>query len=167
MQYQLEPYQERSVQMMMQNPFHYLAYEMGLGKTLIVLEYLRRTNQKALVVAPLLVAQRTWPQEIKKWELFPGERGSVVLHGPDKDFLMRSDARVKVINYDGLKWMYNHISKLGSNDLADRVLVIDEGTCIKSPSSVRFKVLKSAQHFFRKGEFSPKPDISAGVQRYG
>lgn len=153
MQYQLEPYQERSVQMMMQNPFHYLAYEMGLGKTLIVLEYLRRTNQKALVVAPLLVAQRTWPQEIKKWGLFPGERGSVTLHGPDKDFLMRSDARVKVINYDGLKWMYNHISKLGSNDLADRVLVIDEGTCIKSPSSVRFKVLKSAQHFFRKGIF--------------
>ncbi len=66
MQYQLEPYQERSVQMMMQNPFHYLAYEMGLGKTLIVLEYLRRTNQKALVVAPLLVAQRTWPESLTR-----------------------------------------------------------------------------------------------------
>lgn len=153
MQYELEPYQERSVQMMMQNPFHYLAYEMGLGKTLIVLEYLRRTNQKALVVAPLLVAQRTWPNEIKKWGLFEGERGSVVLHGKDKDLLMRADARVKVINYDGLKWMYNHIKNYGSNDLADRVLVIDEGTQIKSPSAVRFKVLKAAQHFFRKGIF--------------
>jgi len=153
MRYQLEDYQERSVQMMMQNPFHYLAYEMGLGKTLIVLDYLKRTNQKALVVAPLLVAQRTWPQEIKKWGFFQDEKDCVILHGPNKDTLVKSNARIKVINYDGLKWLYKHVATRGSNDLSDRVLVIDEGTCIKTPSSVRFRVLKSMQHFFRRGIF--------------
>lgn len=152
MQFVLEEYQERSVQMMMQNPFHYLAYEMGLGKTLIILEYLRRTNQKALVVAPLLVAQRTWPQEIRKWDAFK-DFDFVVMHGKDKDALMKTKARVKIVNYDGLKWVYDHVSKRGSNDLSDRVLVVDEGTCIKSPSSVRFRVLKAMQHFYKRGIF--------------
>lgn len=150
MQFTLEEYQKRSVQTMMQNPFHYLAYEMGLGKTLIVLEYLRRTNQKALIVAPLLVAQRTWPQEIKKWEAFK-DFDYVVLHGKDKDTLMRSKARVKIINFDGLKWLKEWMIQYGRYDLDERVLVIDESTCIKSGQklNLRFKILKAMQPLFR------------------
>jgi len=153
MQFTLEEYQERSVQLMIESPFHYLAYEMGLGKTMIVLEYLRRTGKSALVVAPLLVAQRTWPQEVKKWKAFRDELDTVVLHGPHKDLLVKTKARIKIINYDGLKWLYNHVKERGSNDLASRVLVLDEGTYIKSPNSTRFKVLKSMQHFFTEGTF--------------
>lgn len=145
----LEPYQERAVQGMIANGNTFLAFELGLGKTLTVLEYLRRTNQKALIVAPLLVAQRTWPAEIRKWDAFK-DFDCVVLHGKDKDLLMKSTARVKIINFDGLKWLKENLIENGRSDLNERVLVIDESTCIKSGQklNLRFKILKAIQPMF-------------------
>lgn len=145
MTYKLRGYQERAVQEAIDNPFMYEAFDMGLGKTLIMLDYLRRTGNRAVVVAPLLVAQRTWPQEIQK---FTPELTYTVLHGRDKDDLYRQKPDIKIINYDGLKWFYNMIAKHGSVDLRGRVLILDESTQIKSPASVRFRALKPMRHFF-------------------
>lgn len=146
----LRGYQERAVEDMIKWRFHYLAYEMGVGKTLMVLEYLKRTNQKGLIVAPLLVAQRTWPAEVKKFG-YPFK--VALLHGPGKDILLRTDAELKVVNYDGLKWLGQQIEGRGSHDLSKRVLILDESTYIKSVSSKRFQVLRRAQHFFKAGIF--------------
>lgn len=53
----------------------FLAAEMGLGKTVAVLTAIARMKAKGtlppgpvLIIAPLLVAQETWPLEIEKWE---------------------------------------------------------------------------------------------------
>ncbi len=141
----LRPYQERAVQEALENMIHYEAFDMGLGKTLIILEILRRAKMKALVVAPLLVATRTWPDEIKKWTSF----SFTVLHGSDKDDLYKQKPDIKIINYDGIKWLHNKVEKHGSVDLKDRVLVLDESTAIKSPKSARFKYLARLRHFFK------------------
>ena len=150
-EFKLRQYQEHAVREMIRQPFRYLAYEMGLGKTLMVLEYLFRTKQKAFIVAPLLVAQRVWPQETKKFG-YPFK--VAVLHGAGKEDMFRlPDIDLKVINYDGLKWLEEQIEKRGSHDLSQRVLILDEATCIKSGSTQRFKILQRAQHLFRKGVF--------------
>ena len=143
--YTLRPYQERAVQEAIANSYMYEAFDMGLGKTLITLDYLRRTGLKAIVLAPLLVATRTWPQEIKK---FTPELTHVVLHGKDKGDLYTQKSDIKIVNFDGLKWLYNQIAKYGSVDLKERVLIIDEATCIKNPTSMRFRALKPMRHFF-------------------
>ena len=142
--YTLRPYQERAVIEACASPFKYEAFDMGLGKTLITLDFLKRTGMKAIVMAPLLVATRTWPQEIRKWT----DMSYTVLHGPDKGDLYRQKPDIKIINYDGLKWFYDQIVKYGSVDLKDRVLVLDESTALKSPRSVRFKKLRPMRHFF-------------------
>lgn len=145
MNYELRSYQERAVQEAMQAPYRYEAFDMGLGKTLIMLDFLKRTGMKALVMAPLLVATRTWPQEIRKWT----DMSYTVLHGPDKGDLFRQKPDIKIINYDGAKWFYDQIVNHGSVDLKDRVLILDESTALKSPRTTRFKKVAPLRHFFR------------------
>ena len=143
--YTLRPYQETAVQEAVESPFRYEAFDMGLGKTLMMLDFLKRTGQKALVMAPLLVATRTWPQEIRKWT----DMTYTVLHGTDKGDLYRQKSDIKIINFDGAKWFYDQIVKYGSIDLKDRVLIIDEATALKSHKSVRFKKVSPLRHFFK------------------
>lgn len=144
--YTLRSYQERAVLDAMHSPFRYMAFDMGLGKTLIMLDYLKRTGKKALVIAPLLVATRTWPHEIVKWTDFT----FTVLHGEEKDELYHMTPDIKIISYDGIKWFYDMIVKHGPVDLKERVLILDEATAIKSPRSVRFKRLAPMRNFFKK-----------------
>lgn len=144
--YKLYPYQERAVQAALSNPHRYCAFDMGMGKTLTMLEVIKRSNMKALIVAPMLVALRTWPTEIQK---FTPELDYMVLHGRDKEQAYKSKARIKIINYDGLKWFHKMAEKHGTIDLKQRILILDESTMIKSPGSNRFKALKALRHFFK------------------
>lgn len=143
--YQLRSYQKQAVEEALKSSFRYEMFDMGLGKTLIMLDYIKRSGRKALVIAPMLVATRTWPQEIRKWTNF----SHVVLHGKDKGDLFKSKADIKVINYDGIKWFYEQTVLHGSVDLKDRVLILDEPTAIKSRRSLRFKKLAPFRHFFK------------------
>lgn len=166
----MHPYQERAVQELtnlLGTPFEmtvalrgktktsvvhlgrYEAIDMGMGKTRIVLEYLTRTKKKAFIIAPIRPMIRTWPQEIKKWTPHLTYH---VLHGKEKDNLFfKHDVDVKIINYDGLKWLANMCIAAGSKWLEDYVLVLDEATQIKNPSSTRFKVLQKLRPAFKLG----------------
>jgi len=143
---QLRKYQEEAVEKMTNKSHAYLNYGMGTGKTLICLEYLRRTNQKAFIAAPFLVAQQVWKKEIAKHGF---DFSHVFIHGKDKSKLFQSDARIKIINYEGLLWLDEEIKTMGYNDLKDRVLIIDESTFIKGHSSKRFKTLRKSQSLFK------------------
>lgn len=67
-------FQHRMTDEIMRRKMLLLAAEMGLGKTVAVLTALKkllRTGKikaPVLIVAPLLVAQETWPTEIEKWD---------------------------------------------------------------------------------------------------
>lgn len=56
---------------------------MGLGKTASTLEAIRqikavRPSLTVLIIAPLRVAQSTWPDEVRKWDSFKNLRVSAI-----------------------------------------------------------------------------------------
>lgn len=140
MNYPLHGYQASAVDWMLKKQCGYLAVDMGLGKTRIVLEYIQRAGiQNTLVVAPLRVALHTWPSEIKKWAPMLTFN---ILHGPKKS--LKTSANVFIINYEGLKWLINE----PKYKLFKGLLVLDEGSMVKSHKSQRFKILKTFRGLF-------------------
>lgn len=136
-------YQKRAVLWLLSHNGGYLAVDMGLGKTRIVLEYIKTTSPKAtLVVAPKIVALNTWPEQILEWA---PELTYTVLHGHDKDENIKLKRDIYIINYDGLKWLMNNPH---GRKFRNGLLVLDESTMIKSPQSGRFKALKNIRSVF-------------------
>lgn len=120
----------------------------GLGKTSLSLQVFmelraRGLATKALIVAPLRVAQSVWPFEIKKWLNFYSLT-SVVLHGPAKDLFIQKNVDVYIINYEGLIWLLNK-KKFWPIDF----LVFDELTRMKSWKSQRVKAIKPFLKLFK------------------
>jgi len=118
-----------------------LVFDPGLGKTSTVLaafKFLlnRGKVKRALVIAPLRVCTDVWPIEIQKWADF-NRLSCVVLHGKDKDKLIRKSADIYIINPEGLQWLLAHRA-LPEFD----VLVVDELTKFKHTNTARFKLLK-------------------------
>lgn len=125
----------------------------GLGKTSITLGAfkvlkMKKLATKMLVVAPLRPCYLVWPKEAEEWLDF-NDLKVVVLHGPNKDKALHSDADVFVINPEGLDWLFSPASKddkrLRFDVLADGtrpVLAIDEVTKFKHSNTKRFKLLK-------------------------
>lgn len=150
----------------------------GLGKTSITLAaykilkaqgYVRRMY----VIAPLRVAYSVWPLEAGKWADFDGLKVAV-LHGPNKEELLWSDADIFVINPEGLPWLFNihknwreviskvtgmpvkratlvhDMKRIKALHLEDVMLVVDESTRFKNHTSDRSKALKPVLKFFRR-----------------
>lgn len=89
-----------------------LAAEMGLGKTGATLygmiELLRAERiKKWLVVAPLRVAEETWPDEMWKWEFAREYQYSPIL-GDEADRIkaVASDAPIHIINRENIPWLW-------------------------------------------------------------
>ena len=159
MRFDPHPYQKRGASFLVQHPEAALFWDPGLGKTSVTLkafQALRRAGgaRRALVVAPLRVAQLVWTQdgdgEIAKWDDFADLRVAL-LHGDDKEAALATDADVYVINYDGLAWLAPRgrdgqpVVACPLTQLLARgvdVLVLDEISKLKHPSTQRFKSLK-------------------------
>jgi SNF2 family DNA or RNA helicase len=134
----LHDYQERAIEFCLKHKTVFLAMDLGLGKTAVALKVIRRTKRPAIVFAPLRVIYTTWPDEIKKWA---PELTYSILHGPNKSSILKnSKADILLVNFDGLKWFAKEIMK--TTDWRKRILVIDESSMIKSPTTIRFKTLK-------------------------
>lgn len=143
----------------------------GLGKTSITLAAIKMLKKKkvldkVLLVAPLRVCVSVWPKEVEKWADFEGLR-VVVLHGPDKDTLLKQDADIYVINPEGLDWLLQvEKTKVVGRDGKTRVkvnvdirrwkafgfdtLIIDELSKFKHTNTGRFKALKLILGTFRR-----------------
>ncbi len=85
---------------------------MGLGKTSIVETYLDIAynvwgdSDPTLVLAPLRVAQSTWPEEAQKWEHLRGlEVVSVTGSEKEREAALKRPAQVYAMNYDNLVWL--------------------------------------------------------------
>lgn len=142
-------YQKRAVQLLLSQASAGLFLDPGLGKTSTVLATIKILMQKRLVrrtliVAPLRVAQKVWPDEIEKWEEFSHLRWTV-LHGTQKEAKLQCDADIFIINPEGLEW-------LTGSDLMSTfdVLVIDESSKFKDSQSKRFKSLKPWLSSFKR-----------------
>lgn len=118
---------------------------MGLGKSAVTLtlldEYIHDTFRvnKALVVAPLKVAEDTWSREAEKWDHLRDLRVVRVL-GTEKRRMkaLETDADVYVINRENVVWL---VEKLGKRWPFD-ALIIDELSSFKSTKAKRWRMLK-------------------------
>lgn len=151
------PYQERAIQNVIDDPFHALFMEPGLGKTSIILQTLLELRRgldvaRALVVAPLRVCYMTWPEEITKWEQFKDTRFSLIHGGPDQmAAAIEEDADLYLINPEGLRWLFGRKNEKRSSwrpgpwrnwKRRPEMLVVDELTRFKRSTGVRSKTLK-------------------------
>ena len=139
---ELHPYQLDAVEFIKRTPACALWFRMGGGKTVSVLTalwdlYNDFAIHKVLVIAPLRVAKDVWPNEIKKWQHLEGLT-CTVLHGPNKEKLLKEDTPIHIINREMVTWLVDKVKQ----DWPYDTVVIDESSSFKSPRAKRFKSLK-------------------------
>jgi SNF2 family DNA or RNA helicase len=146
------PYQKWMSEAVIDAKKVYLAAEMGLGKTACVLHAFSQLFafgqvRRLLVVAPLKVAEDTWPDEIAAWSFARGLSYVVVTGGADQReaALSLGPRDVTIINRENLSWLYQ---KFGPARWPFDALVYDEATRLSS------------------GRFKTAPTVSEGVRRY-
>jgi len=108
--------------------------------TLAAFEVLRsmKMAKALLVLAPLRVIYTSWPNEVRKWQDF--EHLSVgLLHGKNKDAVLKEAHDVYLCNYEGLPWLLEQMA--GMKMLPFDVLVADEcfvtGTMVTTPAGAQ------------------------------
>ena len=106
---------------------------MGLGKTASTLEAIRqikavRPSLTVLIIAPLRVAQCTWPDEVRKWDSFKDLRVSVICGSAKarRDALL-ADADIFTINYENIPCLVEELK----GDWFFDLIVADESTRLK------------------------------------
>jgi len=108
---------------------------MGTGKTvstLTALDFLLNDmgeDGPALVLAPLRVAQSTWPTEVEKWPHLRRLTVSVIVGTPaERKAALAVKAQVYTINYDNLEWLVEHLDAAWPF----KIVIADEATRLKS-----------------------------------
>lgn len=143
MKFTPRPYQDIIIKHILSHPRCAVWAGMGLGKTVATLAAVQaRYNRGAgptLVLAPLRVAQSTWPVEMRKWDFCT--LTCEVLTGPAKKRAaalrrgIENNTAVFCMNYDNVPWLVDELKKLGVAWPFDTV-VADESTRLKG---VRFR----------------------------
>jgi SNF2 family DNA or RNA helicase len=138
----------------------FLGAEMGLGKTgatlMAIVELLEYGGvSKVLIVAPLRVAENTWPEEIAKWD-FARHLSYSVISGDEDERIAACmmKAQVYIINRENLPWLQKHlIGRAWNFDM----LVYDEASRLKAGSKKteskrisEFGVLSRMRFTFKK-----------------
>ncbi len=153
MKFVARPYQEYAVNQILEKPAVALMLDMGLGKTVTtltamqILLYDHFTVSRVLVIAPLRVAESTWTAECSCWEHLKGFKGSKVL-GNEKARLsaLNTKANFYIINRENIPWLVEYY---GHNWPFDMV-VIDESSSFKNPSTKRFKALRKVRPYMKR-----------------
>lgn len=115
-------------------PGVYLGAEMGLGKTgasLLAIRKLLDSGEvkKVLVVAPLRVAEETWPEEIRTWEFSRELTFRVVTGTPDQRVAaLKTPAQITIVNRENLRWL---LKGIGLSRWNFDMIVYDEGSRLK------------------------------------
>lgn len=136
-------YQERGIAWLTHKISAALFLAPGMGKTSITLAAIimlqrEKLAKRVLILAPLTVCVTTWDAEPKKWKQFQ-ELKIGLAHGSQKQTVLNDPKYdIVVMNYDGLAWAAPLLAKGHEFD----VLVCDEITKLKHPSSKRFKLIK-------------------------
>lgn len=144
MKYTAHGYQKKATERILQQKRVGLFLDMGLGKTVITLTAIKELIEdfaiwKVLVIAPKRVAEDTWSREHEKWDHLSGLRISKVLGTPAQRMkALKAEADIYVIGRDNVKWLV----ELMGNSWPFDMVVIDEISSFKNPSSQRFKALR-------------------------
>lgn len=142
----LYDYQKRIANSICQNESQGLFVDMGLGKTVSTLTAINDLLfdyfeiSKILIVAPLRVANTVWKQEIDEWEHLNGITCSIVTGDlNNRKNQLRKNSHIYVINRENIPWLQEYLLK---NKMKFDMVVIDESSSFKNPTSKRFRAMK-------------------------
>lgn len=151
MEYRPHDYQAAAYEFILDHEKAGLMLDMGLGKTVITLTainelmYNRFEVTRVLVIAPKRVAESTWSTEARKWDHTRHLKIAKVLGtAAERLRALRSDADIYVVNRENVKWLVE--TRLWRFDM----VVIDELSSFKAPSSQRFKALRKMMPLVRR-----------------
>jgi len=128
------PYQKWMAQKMIDLPGTYIGAEMGLGKTAAVLWAIQHLVAKGLIknvliIAPLRVAEETWPEEIAKWDFARHLTYRVVTGTPEeRRAALKRPARITIVNRENLRWL---LKGIGMKRWNFDMIVYDEASRLK------------------------------------
>ena len=138
----LRPYQSYMADQIVDLPCCALWADMGLGKSLSTLTGLTRLYDqlevnRTLIVAPKLVAENTWPNEIRKWPHTKYLSYSVAVGSEsERRAALAKKTDIHVINRENIPWLLNF---WGIKKWPYDMLVLDEASSFKNP---RYKTPK-------------------------
>jgi SNF2 family DNA or RNA helicase len=128
---------------------------MGLGKTSSTLSHLEALyslgieTEPTLVIAPLRVAQSTWPDECRKWDHLSGmDVVPIIGNAAQRAMALRTDAPIMTINYENLPWLVDWF-KHNPRPWPFGSVVADESTKLKS-TRISTQVSKKGNEFLKK-----------------
>lgn len=151
-----------------------LFLEMGLGKTAITLDAIKRLKYdylsvcKVLVIAPKKVAESTWHNEAATWKEFAGLRFAFVLgSAADRVAALNQTADIYLINRENTQWIVEYYKHKWPFDM----VVLDESSSFKNHQAKRFKALKLVRTRIKRmvlltGTPSPKSLMDLWAQLY-
>jgi len=119
---------------------------MGIGKSAACLYRLNEMFQDgdataALIVAPMRVANLTWPMEVQGWEQFRWMKVANLREERGQRAFLNGTAHIYVINYEALPNLVKLVERRGGTIPYD-VAVFDEVTRAKNPSSKRVNLYR-------------------------
>ncbi len=119
---------------------------MGIGKTAAVLSHLNELFLSgeavaALIVAPLRVANLTWPAEVKGWDQFAWMRVANLRTESGQRAFLNGSAHLYLINYEALKTLVS-LAERRKGKLPYDVVIFDELTRAKNPGSKRINLYR-------------------------
>jgi SNF2 family DNA or RNA helicase len=152
MKYVPHEYQKKGIKHLISQACGALFLDPGLGKTSITLAAFKILKEKGyakrmLVIAPLRVANSSWPRERALWDEFKDLR-MCILHGAQRtDANLECPYDIYVINPEGLQWLFGAMKH--QRWFFD-ILVIDESTRFKHTNTMRFKYLRPMLNKFKR-----------------
>nr|DAH06896.1 MAG TPA: Chromatin remodeling complex ATPase [Caudoviricetes sp.] len=142
----LHAYQNYGVDFIISRPISALFLDCGLGKTVTALTAIEELIynyfeiSKVLVIAPLRVAQKTWTDEVGKWEHLRRLRVSRILGSmSERTKALQTDADIYIINRENVEWLVMNMA------FDFDMVVIDELSSFKSHQSKRFRALRKVR----------------------
>ncbi|MGL9749518.1 phage DNA helicase [Enterococcus sp. DIV0170] len=95
-----------------------------------------------MVIAPLSVAEKTWTDEIDKWDHLNHLTFSKILGSrKQREEALMKKADVYLINRENVEWLVTHYKQRWPF----RTVIIDESSSFKSPQAKRFKALRKVR----------------------
>ena len=139
----LHAYQTNALQFILEKKKVALFLDMGLGKTAICLTAVADLIAsgevvRALVIAPLRVANSVWQQEAYRWEHLLGLSVIVATGSATaRKKAIEYQTDITVINRENVPWLVK------TTPWRWNLLIVDESSSFKSPRAKRFRALKS------------------------
>lgn len=100
-----------------------------------------------LVIAPLMPAKHTWPEEVAKWDHTRGLRVSMVMGtAAERERAVCRSADIYVVNRENVAWLVERFGRRWPFP----TVVVDELSSFKSRQAKRFKALKRVRPQIRR-----------------